>query len=185
MTNQVRIIAGHWRRQLLRFPDRLGLRPTGDRARETLFNWLQWQIPGAYCLDAFAGSGALGIECLSRDAAFVDFCETDPLTFSFLQQNTKNWPANNYALHQQSFFHFQKNKTEVYDIIFLDPPFAENLWTAACNAAYSLLKINGLLYVESTQFLENLDVKQWQPIKQKRLGQVYLQLLNKKQGETI
>lgn len=179
MTNQVRIIAGRWRRHLLRFPDRPGLRPTGDRARETLFNWLQWQIPGAYCLDAFAGSGALGIECLSRDAAFVDFCEIDSLTFSFLKQNLKNWPKDNYALHQQSFLHFQKIKAEVYDVIFLDPPFAENLWMLACNAAYTLLKKNGLLYIESPQLLQSIDTRQWEPIKQKRLGQIYLQLLNK------
>ncbi len=180
MTNQVRIIGGSWRRHLLRFPDRPGLRPSGDRARETLFNWLQWQIPGAYCLDAFAGSGALGIECLSREAAFVDFCEIDPLTFSFLKQNLKNWQPNNYALHQQNFLSFYKNKAEVYDIIFLDPPFAENLWSMAITNAYNLLKGNGLLYVESPIPLQATDLKHWQLLKQKPLGQVYLQLLNKK-----
>lgn len=122
----IRIIAGEHRTRLLEVVDREGLRPTGNRMRETLFNWLQPMLPGAHCLDLFAGSGALGLEALSRGAASVTFIEKDREAYQVLRRNvdsickdtTKYQLVNGNALQ-----HLQKANEQSFSMIFIDPPF--------------------------------------------------------------
>ena len=119
-TNQLRIIAGKWRSRRIAFTEATGLRPTGDRVRETLFNWIGLSIPGSRCLDAFAGSGALGFEALSRGADEVVFIEKDLHAFKALLQNSSELKADNAVITNKDFFQWveeynakspQQNKT--------------------------------------------------------------------------
>ena len=147
---KLRIIGGSLRGSRLEIPDSAGLRPTPDRVRETLFNWLMPIIDGAQCLDLFAGTGALGIEALSRGATTVDFVETDMrlvqslrATLSRLKQDATVFRADASA--------FLADGAKQYDIVFLDPPFAAQLWTPIAQQLlqYRRLKADAWLYVES------------------------------------
>ncbi|MGE0625151.1 MAG: 16S rRNA (guanine(966)-N(2))-methyltransferase RsmD [Pseudomonadales bacterium] len=120
--NEVRIIGGQWKGRKLKFPDRVGLRPTLGRVRETLFNWLAPRIEGARCLDLFAGSGALGFEALSRGAATVTFVERDRKAASALRANATLLGAE-ARVQQLPAARFVSTDTACYDVIFFDPPF--------------------------------------------------------------
>lgn len=149
--NHVRIIAGCWRSRRLSFPTELGLRPTGDRIRETLFNWLAPHLPGARCLDAFAGSGALGFEALSRGAREVVFLETNPATLRSLLDNKAQLNAEDASIIQADALNWLKQaQYPAFDIIFLDPPFADNLQQRCLEqiANSDLLHSGTLIYVE-------------------------------------
>jgi len=146
---KLRIIGGRLRGSRLEIPDAPGLRPTPDRVRETLFNWLMPIIEGAQCLDLFAGTGALGIEALSRGAAAVDFVETDTrlaqslrATLSRLKQDATVFRADAAA--------FLAEGPKQYDVVFLDPPFAAQLWTPIAQQLlqHGRLKTDAWLYVE-------------------------------------
>ena len=121
--NQLRIIGGQWRSRRIPIADVVGLRPTPDRVRETLFNWLQQSILGARCLDLFAGSGALGFEALSREAAQVVLVEQDSRAFTQLQLNATTLGATQAQLIHADAFSYLQRETEAFDVIFLDPPF--------------------------------------------------------------
>lgn len=123
--NAVRIIAGRWRGRRLRFPGNAGIRPTPDRVRETLFNWLQGSIEGARCLDLFAGSGALGIEALSRGADSVVLVERDPRTAAYLQATLALLNASGGEVRKIDAQTFLRSAGRRFDLVFLDPPFAE------------------------------------------------------------
>src|SRR5690606_3705719 len=134
--NQLRIIGGQWRGRKLRFPDVEGLRPTGDRIRETLFNWLAPELPGARCLDLFAGSGSLGLEALSRGAAASWMLERDAHAAGCLRENLQLLAADGGVVqHLDSLTHLrQGNAEQPFDVIFIDPPFDRNLWQASIDA---------------------------------------------------
>ena len=127
---RVRIIGGSLRGSKLEVPHIAGLRPTPDRVRETLFNWLMPMIDGARCLDLFAGTGALGIEALSRGAAHVDFVESDAQLARMLRENLARLKQT-AAVHQSMASRFVESTDACYDIVFLDPPFADDLWDRA------------------------------------------------------
>jgi len=126
---QLRIIGGTWRGRRFRFPASPQIRPTPDRVRETLFNWLGSYVSGARCLDLFAGSGALGLEALSRGAAEVTFVERDSSAASELASRLTEWGASGARVERCDALQFLRGRAPVqpFDIVFLDPPFAEGL----------------------------------------------------------
>lgn len=154
--NRVRIIGGQWRGRKLPFPSSEGLRPTGDRIRETLFNWLMTQLPGARVLDVFAGSGALGFEALSRGAAHCVMLEKTPLVYASLKQNAQTLQADNCELvNSCALSWIAQSAAAAFDIVFIDPPFADaNLKpTHICEqlVARKLLADGAFVYVEQAK----------------------------------
>ena len=122
-TNQVRIIGGQWRSRIVRFPDAQSLRPTPDRLRETLFNWLGQDLTGKTCLDLFAGSGALGFEAASRGARQVVMVEQSAGVYRALRETQAMLSAGQVEIVRADAFGFLKTDVRRYDVIFLDPPF--------------------------------------------------------------
>ncbi len=157
-TGQVRIIAGQWRGRRLGFPDVKGLRPSGDRVRETLFNWLQGELVGAHCLDLFAGSGALGFEAASRQAASVVMIEQNIRAFRALEQHCQTLGTDTVELIHQNALSWLKNtpvnssSRQPFDIVFLDPPFDSDLLREAITALTdgNWLAPQALIYTESS-----------------------------------
>jgi 16S rRNA (guanine966-N2)-methyltransferase len=147
---RVRIIGGSLRGSKLDVPDIAVLRPTPDRVRETLFNWLMPVIEGARCLDLFAGTGALGIEALSRGAAHVDFVESDVQLARLLRDNLARLKQT-ASVHQSAASRFVESAGGEYDVVFLDPPFGEDLWDRAMAAleTHRRLAPTAWIYVES------------------------------------
>ena len=125
-TSGVRIIAGQWRGRRLAVAEQEGLRPTTDRVRETLFNWLQFELSGARCLDLFAGSGVLGLEALSRQAAHLDFVDSARAAQDCLRENIQTLNASELCqLHASDALAYLRNyRGPSYDLVFLDPPYA-------------------------------------------------------------
>ena len=124
----IRIIAGEWRSRRLPVVDVPGLRPSGDRARETLFNWLHPYIPGAVCVDLFAGTGALGFEAASRGAAAVTLVDKHAFVIDHLQENIEALEASQVSVHHGDAMRFlQDQPRNHFDIIFVDPPFQERM----------------------------------------------------------
>jgi len=171
----LRIIGGELRSRLITFPDAPGLRPTPDRIRETLFNWLGQTLHGRTCLDLFAGSGALGIEAVSRGAAQVSFVERNPAVLRALQANLKNLALGNVFVHPQDGLEFATRDVKCYDVIFLDPPFASDYLPRLLEVLPARLNPEGVVYVESGAAV-NLS-SPWQILKSGRAGQVYYQLI--------
>ena len=122
--NRVRIIAGKWRSRIVKFPAAAQLRPTPDRVRETLFNWLGQDLTGLTCLDLFAGSGVLGLEAASRGAQLVVMVERDPIAFKALRENANLLQASGVELVRTDALEFLTSDARVYDVVFLDPPYA-------------------------------------------------------------
>ena len=149
MSNQVRIIAGEWRSRIIRFPDQDGLRPTPDRVRETLFNWLGQVLPGKRCLDLFAGSGALGFEAASRGAQQVTLIEQHPKVFAALRDNATQLGSERLNLQRADGLAWLRADRGVYDVIFLDPPFQSALLEQLLPLLLSHLSPTGCVYVES------------------------------------
>lgn len=133
-SNSIRIIGGEFRRRRLRFPDVPGLRPTADRLRETLFNWLQTEVEGANCLDLFAGSGALGLEALSRGAQRVRFVDQSRAVIRQLHENLGLLQVQDRAevLSADAMRLLSKEADQQYDVVFLDPPFVRDWLAIAC-----------------------------------------------------
>jgi 16S rRNA (guanine966-N2)-methyltransferase len=146
----LRIIAGQWRGRRWRFLAAEGVRPTPDRVRETLFNWLAPHVVGARCLDLFAGSGALGMEALSRGAGHVTFVEKQSPVAQALQAQLASWNASNYELHIADASSWLAQAGPPFDIVFLDPPFDASLSSAvlARLRARHLLVPGGWVYLE-------------------------------------
>jgi 16S rRNA (guanine966-N2)-methyltransferase len=171
----LRIIGGTWRGRKLRFPAAAAIRPTPDRVRETLFNWLGAATAGARCLDAFAGSGALGLEALSRGAAHVTFIEQDAAAVAALRERLAEWGAGNaLVVRADALRHLAAPPAEAYDIVFLDPPFAAGvLARAAALLEHGWLREGALVYVEcaAREPLPPLRAS-WQPLKAKQAGEV-------------
>ncbi len=150
-THAIRIVGGHLRGSKLAVADREGLRPTPDRVRETLFNWLAPVIAGARCLDLFAGTGALGIEALSRGAAQVDFVECSRQLAQDLRNNLARLRVSAASVFETDAWAFLAQPAQPVDIAFLDPPFAQALWdaTAAALERHGWLRPAALVYVEA------------------------------------
>jgi len=129
--NELRIIGGEWRGRRIRFPRRPGIRPTPDRVRETLFNWLAPVVQGSLCLDLFAGSGALGLEALSRGAAAVTFIESDRVTADRLRETVSTLAPGRAVVVQADVQRWLDGPQQVFDLAFLDPPFESGLLAAA------------------------------------------------------
>jgi 16S rRNA (guanine966-N2)-methyltransferase len=157
-TRELRIIAGRWRGKRWRFPD-LGaaqalLRPTPDRVRETLFNWLQQRTPGARCLDLFAGSGALGLEALSRGAASAVFVEAELRAARTLRELLQAWSAPHAVVENVAAANYLARSAaggeSVFDLVFLDPPFQAGLLEDAADSLVNgrWLADDALIYVE-------------------------------------
>jgi len=179
-TQQLRIIGGKWRSRRLSFADMMGLRPTGNRIRETLFNWLAPYIADARCLDAFAGSGALGFEALSRGAAEAVLVEKDAAACRYLQANKQQLDANHATIINQDVLHWLANaREEPFDIVFLDPPFSENLFQGAIDALHRrrLVAPGGLIYLESPLAEAFATPPEWHCIREKSGGSVRFRLL--------
>ena len=183
-TGKLRIIGGHWRSRKLPVIDHQGLRPTPDRIRETLFNWLQAQIPGAHCLDLFAGSGALGFEAASRGAASVLMLEKQPDVCAVLKENIRLLKAESIQIEQQDALSWLAKSSESFDVVFVDPPYNSDFLAQSCG----LLEQNNHLADEAYIYLElasNQDLpdlpQNWQIIRGKKAGQVgyYLALRQK------
>ena len=155
----LRVIGGRWRSRVLRFPAADGLRPTPNRVRETLFNWLREEIDGRTCLDLFAGSGALGFEALSRGAARVIFIERNAAACRALAENARILQAENAETHEASawdWLRLTRRKPASIDLVFLDPPFAGGLLPQACEAVEQsgLLARPALIYLETDTAIE-------------------------------
>lgn len=149
---KVRIIGGQWRGRKLSFTPADGLRPTGDRIRETLFNWLAPAIQGARCVDLFAGSGALGLEALSRGASHCDFVDSSNAALSQVSEHLNSLEAADRGqCHPVSAQQFVASATQAYDIVFVDPPFMQQLVAPICEAlaVQHLLNKNALIYIET------------------------------------
>jgi 16S rRNA (guanine966-N2)-methyltransferase len=172
----LRIIGGTWRGRKLRFPAAAAIRPTPDRVRETLFNWLGAAIAGARCLDAFAGSGALGLEALSRGAAHVTFLEQDATAVAALRERLADWGAAEApVVRADALRYLVATPPRAYDIVFLDPPFAAGLLVraAALLAERGWLRDGSRVYVESAARDGPPALPAgWQPLKAKRAGEV-------------
>lgn len=151
-TNTLRIIGGEWRSRKLPFVDVLGLRPTPDKIRETLFNWLQGSIHGANCVDMFAGSGALGFEALSRGAKNVIFVEKNTACAVQLKNNLCLLNAEAQVLQSDAlrFLYLLEKPTTVFDIVFLDPPYRQGLIEKSLTylSNENLIDQSSLIYVE-------------------------------------
>ena len=147
---ELRIIAGRWRGRRWRFPD-TSLRPTPDRVRETLFNWLQQRVAGCRCLDLFAGSGALGLEALSRGAAQVQFVESDARAARALTALLQEWGAEGAGVFRGDALDWLHGEPRHFDLVFLDPPFDSGLLAPACAqlGAGGWLAPGARVYVES------------------------------------
>lgn len=125
--NELRIIGGQWRGRRIRFPQRPGIRPTPDRVRETLFNWLALAVEGSHCLDLFAGSGALGLEALSRGAAAATFVESDRVAAERLREAISTLGSDRAVVIQADAPRWLDGPPQRFDLVFLDPPFGSGL----------------------------------------------------------
>ena len=177
LPGKIRIIAGQWRGRKLDVMDAEGLRPTPDRIRETLFNWLQTLIPAANCLDLYAGTGALAFEALSREAMSVVMIENNPSLVKQLQNQATTLKSDRHEINQPDALAWLKNNDKTFDIIFLDPPFNKGLVEKSLQIIKDkqLLNANGRVYVEAER--SSILPEGWQVIKEKHAGQVSAMLI--------
>lgn len=176
LTRKVRIIGGQWRSRLIQFADDELIRPTPDRVRETLFNWLGQDMTGKTCLDLFAGSGALGFEAASRGAKQVTMVEQNGNAVRNLRGSIEKLDASQVRLEPADARAFLTASSGRYDVIFVDPPFKSGLLAEVLPLLPAKLEKNGVVYVESSDKLLPDDV--WTVWKQGRTSHVYYCLLN-------
>ena len=176
LAKQVRIIGGRHRGRVLRFPAIDGLRPTPDRVRETLFNWLGQRLDELRCLDLFAGSGALGLEAVSRGAAEVVLVEQDARALAALRQSVEQLGAAQARVVGSDGLGYLRRDCGLFDVIFLDPPFSAGLLPAALTLAATRLAPGGKIYAEHGG---DLDTDAWVVLRQGRAGQSHFCLLER------
>lgn len=174
--NHVRIIGGDYRRRQLPFPDAEGLRPTPDRVRETVFNWLGQELDGLTCLDLFAGSGALGFEAASRRAQRVVMVEKSRKVADGLRSNRQLLAAQAVEVVVMDAVHYLKSCRERFDLVFLDPPYRSDLLVQILPLLPAVLADGGRVYVEAASWP---DLSGWQRIKEGRAGLVHYGLLGR------
>ncbi len=178
--NRVRIIGGGWRSRRVFFPPRQDLRPTPDRVRETLFNWLGQDLTGKSCLDLFAGSGVLGFEAASRGARRVVMVEWDLATFRALSASRAALDAAAVELERADALEFLRDGGGVYDVVFLDPPFKADYWRRLAPLLPRHLAPGALVYHEGAARPELPPG--WAVHREGRAGQVIYQLLKWAEG---
>ena len=177
-SGRLRIVGGEWRRRVLSFPDAEGLRPTPDRVRETLFNWLGQDLSGLACLDLFAGSGALGLEAASRGAGKVVLVERNPRVADALDSNIRLLQgAGRVELLRQDALKFASSSPRAFDVVFLDPPYRQGWLDRLTPFLPRLLKTDGALYVEAEEALASLG--EWVTVRSGQAGQVYYHLMRR------
>lgn len=173
---RLRIVAGIWRSRVLEIADVEGLRPTSERIRETLFNWLTPRMAGARCLDLFAGTGALGLEALSRGAAAAVFVENSKVAIATLRRNLASLDASGAVIHAGSATEYiDAAGAERFDIVFLDPPFADDNLAELCRLIdeSELVTTNANVYLEQDRARPEPDLPDgWSVLKSKVAGNV-------------
>jgi 16S rRNA (guanine(966)-N(2))-methyltransferase RsmD len=173
--NKVRVIGGKWRGRIISFPSNIALRPTPNRVRETVFNWLGQDMSGKVCLDLFAGSGAMGIEAASRGSEHVVMVESNRKVYSILQSSLQKLRADQIELLMMDALKFIISDQRLFDIIFLDPPYQLGLLPKVLNLLPSHLTQDGLIYLEAgNSFEPNEDWSVWRG---GQAGRVHYQLL--------
>lgn len=178
--SELRIIGGKWRGRKIHFKSLPGLRPTPDRVRETLFNWLAADVVNSRCLDLFAGSGALGFEALSRGAEEVIFIDQSSSVVETLNENIKKLQAENVKYYQAVISKELHIDLEPVDILFLDPPFDQQLLPICFEWLENkkLLKSPALIYIETELSLDELPLPlSWEILRHKKAGKVYYYLI--------
>ncbi|HQR03890.1 MAG: 16S rRNA (guanine(966)-N(2))-methyltransferase RsmD [Proteobacteria bacterium] len=173
--SRVRITGGAWRSRMIQVIDSAGLRPTPDRVRETLFNWLGQDLTGLRCLDLFAGSGILGFEAASRGASKVTLVEKDRRVFQQLQKNVANLAAPDLRLVCGDGIRFVPDVEQEYDLLFLDPPYHRDWLVRTEPRLPVLLRPDARIYAEAEQPLQSLGA--WRVIRRGQAGQVHFHLL--------
>lgn len=173
--SRVRIVGGEWRSRLITVPDLQGLRPTPDRVRETLFNWLGQSLDGWRCLDLFAGSGVLGFEAASRGAEHVILIERDAKAAAALRETAATLKATQVEVMRADAVEFAKNAPHRFDLVFLDPPYHKGLLERVEPSLERLLKPDGWLYAESERPLTQLG--RWKTVRQGQAGLVHFHLM--------
>jgi len=176
---ELRLIAGQYRGRRLPVLNLAGLRPTGDRVRETLFNWLQNDVAGSRCLDAFAGTGALGFEAASRYAKSVTLVEASAEAAAALEQSRSLLAADSVEVLHQSYFDFVASKPAPFDLVFIDPPFEEADYGAILGSLATVVSRDTLVYVECPKRLPDSSLgapNDWQVVRDKNFGDVRTQL---------
>ena len=178
---RLRIVAGNWRSRLLEIADVPGLRPTPARIRESLFNWLAPDLAGARCLDLFAGTGALGLEALSRGAAHCDLVEKSARAVATLRSNVATLKSEDATVHAMDALEFlRRADAGEFDIVFLDPPFAADMLPDLCRLLDegSLLADNARVYIEEDRSGPAFELPEgWQVLKTKNAGNVRYSLV--------
>jgi 16S rRNA (guanine966-N2)-methyltransferase len=180
--NKLRIIGGDWRSRQIHFPNAPGLRPTPDRVRETLFNWLRYDITGSRCLDLFAGSGALGFEAASRGAQCVIQVENNAEACRSLKENAAALAAVQIKIVQMDVMRYLAGNAEKFDLVFLDPPFARNLAVPSCRwlEEKGWLKPNAKIYLETESHIDLTGLPaDWRLLKSKTAGDVGYRLFQR------
>ncbi len=177
----LRIIGGRWRGRKLRFPPAPGLRPTGDRLRETLFNWVSPFVLDAHCLDLFAGSGALGLEAVSRGAASATLIELSPIACNALREHARALGCSSEVMvhHADARHWLAQEPPRAFDLVFLDPPFETGLLadTIPLLEAAGWLAHNARIYVETDRSRVTALPDNWRLLRSIETGQVRCQLL--------
>ncbi len=182
--NTVRINAGEWRSRLIKFPDAEGLRPTPERVRQTVFNWLGQDLTGLNCLDLFSGTGVMGFEALSRGAIAVTWVEKSSPAYKALISNKQLLQADKANILHQDALQFLNQNTLKFNIIFLDPPYNQEWLPKLLPLIAMHLHAEGLVYVEAEYALDESQLNasagfmaDWQIVKQNKAGNVFYHLL--------
>ena len=173
--NRVRIVGGDWRSRIIRFPDTAQLRPTPDRVRETLFNWLGQRLDGLSCVDLFAGSGALGFEALSRGARRVVLVERDAAIARALERSAAELGAGGAQVVREDALAYLRRGGERFDLAFVDPPYASGLAQPVLESLVARLAPGGRAYVESAASVD--PPAPWRVLREDRAGAVRYALL--------
>ncbi len=180
ISNKVRIGGGEWRSRLLPFPDAPGLRPTPDRVRQAVFNWLGQQLYGLSCLDLFSGTGVMGFEALSRGAESAVMVEKSATAYKSLVHNKQLLKTDRAHILNMDALQFLSGNKQLFDVIFLDPPYSQGWLPKLLPQVGGHLAPQGLVYVEAEFVIESDDT--WQVLKQGKAGNVYFHLLKLADG---
>lgn len=182
--NVVRINAGVWRSRIIKFPDVIGLRPTPERVRQTVFNWLGQELTGLNCLDLFAGTGVMGFEALSRGASSAALVELAKPAIIALNENKKLLQATQAAIFSQDAVQFlTQNSAQKFDVVFCDPPYNQGWLPKIFPLLKPLLTVESKVYVEAEFALDSAQnvmpnfAQDWQILKQKKAGNVFYHLI--------
>ncbi len=182
--NTIRINAGEWRSRLIKFPDAEGLRPTPERVRQTVFNWLGQDLTGLNCLDLFSGTGVMGFEALSRGAVAVTLVEKSSPAYKALISNKQLLEADKANILHQDALQFLIQNTLKFNIIFLDPPYNQEWLPKVLPLIATHLHAEGLVYVEAEYALDESQLNasaefmdNWQIVKRNKAGNVFYHLL--------